>query len=80
MSRFKLKYKHAYAILAQRLREAREAAGFTQAEAAQMLGKPQSFISKCETGERRLDIVELKVLATLYCKDICFFDVDTDID
>lgn len=78
MSQFKLKYQEAYNLLAKRLREAREAAGFTQAEVANVLGKPQSFISKCETGERRLDIVELKVLATLYSKNICFFDIDID--
>lgn len=78
MSRFKSKYYQAYDLLAKRLREAREAAGFTQAEAAKILGKPQSFISKCEIGERRLDIVELKVIAKLYSKDMCFFDIDID--
>lgn len=41
------------------LREAREKAGMTQAEAAQKLGRPQSFVSKCESGERRVDVVEL---------------------
>jgi transcriptional regulator with XRE-family HTH domain len=30
----------------------------TQAEVAKRLGKPQSYVSKYETGERRLDVVE----------------------
>ena len=36
----------------------RKAAGVTQAELAARLGKPQSFVSKVERGERRLDVVE----------------------
>lgn len=37
---------------------ARERQGLTQAELASRLGKPQSFVSKYESGERRLDVVE----------------------
>ena len=37
---------------------AREQAGLTQAQVANMLNKPQSFVSKYEMGERRIDIVE----------------------
>jgi len=42
------------------LRQIRTDAGFTQAELAERLGVPQSFVSKYESGERRLDILELK--------------------
>ena len=48
------------------LRSARERAGVTQAELARRLGGTQSFVSKCERGERRLDIVE----ARLFCQAI----------
>jgi transcriptional regulator with XRE-family HTH domain len=41
------------------LRQIRKEAGLTQAELAKALGVPQSFVSKFESGERRLDLVEL---------------------
>lgn len=45
--------------LRQILVEARTAAGLTQTELARRLQRPQSFVSKYESGERRLDVVEL---------------------
>jgi transcriptional regulator with XRE-family HTH domain len=59
-------YPDEYRAMLRRLREARKAAGFTQVAAAEALGKPQSFISKAESGERRLDPVELARFAALY--------------
>ena len=51
-----------------RLRQAREDAGLTQVQAAAKLKKPQSFISRCETGERRVDVLEFEDFVRLYAK------------
>ena len=40
---------------------------------AKRLGKPQSYVSKCESGERRVDVVELLQFAELYGKGLEFF-------
>jgi ribosome-binding protein aMBF1 (putative translation factor) len=44
------------------LRKARMEAGLTQLELASRLGVPQSFVSKYESGERRLDVLELRLV------------------
>jgi len=42
------------------LRAKRLEAGLRQADLARRLGQPQSFVSKYESGERRLDILEIQ--------------------
>lgn len=49
-----------YAALLGHLRAVREQAGVSQVEIADRLGTGQSLISKCERGERRLDVLELR--------------------
>ncbi|PWE37144.1 XRE family transcriptional regulator [Pelagicola sp. LXJ1103] len=44
--------------MCQRLRQVRLDAGLTQADLAERLDKPQSFVAKVETQERRLDVIE----------------------
>lgn len=62
-----------YREFLERLKAAREQAGLTQVEVAKKLRKPQSFVSKSESGERRIDPVELKHLARIYEKPISYF-------
>ncbi len=62
-----------YRKFLKRLRMAREEAKLTQQDVASRLRKPQSFVSKSESGERRIDPVELGHLARIYGKPISYF-------
>jgi len=53
----------AYKKFRELLVEARKAADLTQAELSGRLKRPQSFVSKYERGERRLDVVEFGEVA-----------------
>lgn len=46
------------------LRQYREANNLTQTQLAEKIGADQTFISKIETGERRIDILELRVICS----------------
>lgn len=63
----------AYQRMLSRLREAREAAKLTQTQVAEKLGKPQSYVSKVESGERRIDPVELARFAAVYGREVGWF-------
>jgi len=53
-------YATEYWIFIKKLKSIREEAGVTQSQLAERLGETQTFVSKCERGERRMDIIELK--------------------
>jgi len=53
-----------YKRLLQLLREFRDETGLTQRQVADRLGKPQSWVSKYESGERRIDVIELGHILT----------------
>ncbi len=55
-------YTHEYQALLRLLKETRQAAPMTQIELADALGQTQSFVSKCERGERRLDLIQLRTI------------------
>lgn len=52
-----------YARFRELLVEARQSGGLTQALLAERLNRPQSYVSKFERGERRLDVVEFLEVA-----------------
>lgn len=62
----KTQHTRAYQRLLGALREAREKAGLKQMDVAQKLGTYASFVSKVESGERRIDVVELAALCRVY--------------
>jgi len=59
--------------LGERLREAREYLGFSQDQVATHLGISRSALSLMETGQRKVDALELKKLATLYKRPVGHF-------
>ncbi len=62
-----------YKAVLQRLKIARIEANLTQVQVAKKLGRHQSYISKIESGERRIDVVELNRIAKLYGKSVNYF-------
>ena len=56
-------FTRKYARFRRLLADARRAKGLTQVELAKKLGRPQSFVSKFECGERRLDVIEFLEVA-----------------
>lgn len=58
---YKTLHSRRYRILLQVLIEIRQRQGITQAELAKRLRQQQSWVSKCERGVRRLDVVELEL-------------------
>ncbi len=66
-------YSKEYKDIIKRLKRTRLEIGLSQQEVADKLGKPQSYVSKIESGERRLDVAEIKDFATTYRKNVSVF-------
>lgn len=66
-------YSKKYKEIAEKLVFARKGARQTQKNVAKMLKKSQSYISKVEAGQQRIDIIELSMFARLYNKEINYF-------
>jgi transcriptional regulator with XRE-family HTH domain len=62
-----------YAYFVEKLRKARLEAGLSQDQVAKNIRRPQSHISNIESGQQRVDVIELKRFAKLYKKDINYF-------
>ena len=55
------------------LRNIREEAGLRQIDVSERLNQPQSFVSKYESGERRLDLLELELVCSACETDLSEF-------
>ena len=66
-------YSKDHKFLVEQLKKARIEAGLDQGKVAALLGKTQSFISKIEAGQRRIDVVQLKKFAKTYKKSLDYF-------
>lgn len=59
-------HSEAYKRVLREFRAARKAQGVSQSDLADRIAETQSFVSKCERGERRIDVVELAI----FCRAI----------
>jgi len=69
-------YSEEHKRVSARIKQAREESGMKQEAVAKLLGRTQSYISKIESGQRRIDINLLNELARVYKKDINFFIIN----
>lgn len=66
-------YTKEHKNLITKLKSARLSSNLDQKTAAKRLNKSQSYISKMESGQRRIDLVQLKQIAEIYGKNIEYF-------
>ena len=66
-------YTNDHKYLVEQLKKARNQAGLKQKQVAEILNKTQSYVSKIESGQRRVDIKQLKEFSKIYKKDISYF-------
>ena len=73
MGSAKALHARRYQAFIARLRLARQTAGLTQEELGRAMGRSQTWISKCELGERRVDPVEAHDFATALRTPLSWF-------
>jgi transcriptional regulator with XRE-family HTH domain len=66
-------FTKSHKYLVKQLVKARKDARLKQEDVAKKLGKTQSYISKIEAGQRRIDVVQLKEFAAVYKKKLDYF-------
>jgi transcriptional regulator with XRE-family HTH domain len=66
--------------LGARLRDARDYLGLSQEEASRAVGLPRSAISLIESGQRKVDALELKKFCEVYQRQVSEFTGDIEVD
>lgn len=66
-------YSKDHKYLIEQLKAARQKAGLNQKEVARLLGRTQSYVSKVESGQRKIEAIQLRRFAKIYKKDLAFF-------
>ncbi|MEK7643846.1 MAG: helix-turn-helix transcriptional regulator [Patescibacteria group bacterium] len=66
-------YSQDHKKFVSKLKQARIETGIDQKKAASLLGMTQSYISKVESGQRRVDVVQMKNFAKIYKKSLNYF-------
>lgn len=66
-------YSKDHKFLIVQLKKARIESRLDQKKVAELLGKTQSYISKIESGQRRVDVIQLKEFSRVYKKSLNFF-------
>lgn len=66
-------YNKKYKNIVEKLKKARVQSGYTQVEIAKKLKRPQSHVSKIESGEQKIDILGLQEWASICKKDVSCF-------
>lgn len=69
----KVIYSRDHQHLVDKLKRARIKAGLRQKDVALKLYRTQSYVSKVESGQRKIDIVQLKKFASIYKKPVDYF-------
>lgn len=69
----KVIYSDDHKYIVEQLKKARQEAGLDQKGVAKLLDKTQSYVSKIESGQRRVDIVQLKEFARIYKRNLDYF-------
>ncbi|MCE9501498.1 MAG: helix-turn-helix transcriptional regulator [Leptospira sp.] len=66
-------YTKEFKIFQEHLKRARKDSKLTQVEVSEKLDQPQSYVSKIESGDRRIDVIEFWRLAKIYRKPAEYF-------
>ena len=59
-------HEREYRSFVKKLRAVREAAGMSQEQVARAMGRSQRFVSHCEVGNRRVDVIEFRDFCKVY--------------